>query len=102
MSMKVTRVYADDSGESHFGEIEYPLRDAGQIGRLSEPVPAKSVIFRTNEPSYDFDWHVAPRRQFIILLDGSIEIEVSDGNKRTFTAGQVLLVEDITGKGHRT
>lgn len=100
--MKFTRVYADENGESHFEDHEVELRDAGPIGRLSAPMPARSVIFRTNEPGYDYDWHPAPQRQFIVLLDGAIEIQVSDGTRRTFQAGEVLLLEDTTGKGHRT
>ncbi|MGD1277762.1 MAG: hypothetical protein ABR964_11140 [Tepidisphaeraceae bacterium] len=100
--MKVTRVYADEHGESHFSEREIELRDAGLIGHLSQPIPAKSVIFRENEPAYDYDWHVAPQRQFIVLLDGAIEIEVSDGARRTFRGGDILLMEDTTGKGHRS
>jgi len=35
-------------------------------------------------------------------MDGAIEIETSLGDKRIFNSGQVLLVEDTTGKGHRT
>ncbi len=100
--MKVTRVYADERGESHFADMEIELRDAGAIGRLSQPVPATSVIFRENEPTYDYDWHVAPQRQFVVLLDGAIEIETSDGDRRTFQAGEILLVEDLSGRGHRT
>jgi len=100
--MKITRVFADENGESHFDEREVELRDAGAIGRLSEPIPARSVIFRTNEPGYDYDWHPAPQRQFIVLLDGAIEIEVSDGERRTFRGGDVLLLEDTAGRGHRT
>jgi hypothetical protein len=100
--MKVTRVYADERGETHFADQDYELRDAGQIGKLSDPIPATSVIFRENEPGYDYDWHNAPRRQFIVLLDEAIELEVSDGDRRTFRGGEILLMEDITGKGHRT
>lgn len=100
--MKITRVYSDASGESHFADAEFPLRDAGPIGHLSEPVAAESVIFRRNDPGYDYDWHPAPQRQFIILLDGAIEIEVSDGERRIFRGGEILLVEDTAGKGHRT
>jgi hypothetical protein len=100
--MKITRVYADDSGESFFNEKEIELHDKGDIGQLSEAVPAKAVIFRRNDPGYDYDWHVAPQRQFIVLLDGAIEIEVSTGEKRTFHGGDILLMEDTTGKGHRT
>jgi hypothetical protein len=100
--VKITRVYADEHGESHFGDLELALRDAGPIGRLSEEIPAKGVIFRKNDPGYDYDWHTAPRRQFIVLLDGAIEIETSDGSRRTFQGGEVLLLEDTLGRGHRT
>ena len=41
--MKVTRVFADERGESRFADQEIELRDAGPIGRLSETIPARSV-----------------------------------------------------------
>ncbi len=100
--MKVTRVYADAAGESHFESIDIPLRDAGEIGRLSERQPVASIIFRENDADYDFDWHHAPQRQYIVLLDGEIEIETSDGELRRFSGGDILLVEDVSGRGHRT
>jgi hypothetical protein len=100
--MKVSRVYADAAGESHFGEIDVPLNDSGTIGRLSARHPVKDIIFRENDADYDFDWHCAPQRQYIVLLDGEIEIETSDGEKRRFRGGDILLVEDISGRGHRT
>src|SRR5206468_1236153 len=99
---KVTRVFSDSQGDSHFSEIEVPLRDQGSIGSLSDPVASEGVMFRENAPDYDYDWHTAPRRQFIVLLDGEIELQVSDGEARRFRGGDVLLVEDTNGKVHRT
>jgi hypothetical protein len=100
--VKITRVWADEGGESHFDDWEVVLRDSGPIGRLSDPIPARAVVLRENDPGYDYDWHVAPARQFSVLLDGVIEIEVSDGSRRTFRGGEILLMEDTTGRGHRT
>ena len=100
--MKVTRVFSDDRGESHFEDIDIPLKDAGTIGYLSEAFPASKIIFRTNDANYDYDWHCAPQRQYIVLLDGEIQIETSDCEIRRFKGGEILLVEDVTGKGHRT
>lgn len=100
--MKVTRVFADEQGESHFDVLDIPLKDSGSIGYLSEAYPASKVIFRTNDADYDYDWHCAPQRQYIVLLDGEIEIETSDGEKRRLKGGEVLLVEDVSGKGHKT
>lgn len=99
---KVTRIYCDSNGESRFEDIEIPLKEAGEIGSLSDMIPAKEVIFRTVKPTYDYDFHHAPQRQYIILLDGEIEIETSLGKKRIFKGGDILLVEDTEGKGHKT
>ena len=100
--MKITRVGLTADGGSRFEEMEVELTDAGEIGRLSEPFEALSVTLRENDPGYDYDWHCAPRRQLVVLLDGAIEVEVTSGEKRRFTGGDVLLVEDTTGTGHRT
>ena len=99
---QLTRVYSDARGESHFEDIAIPLTPAGEIGALSEKMAANGIIFREVEPSYDYDFHTAPQRQYIILLDGEIQIETSLGDIRTFRAGEILLVEDTSGKGHRT
>jgi hypothetical protein len=100
--VKITSVVTTSDGGSRFEEMEIELTDAGEIGRLSEPVAATSVVFRENDPGYDFDWHCAPRRQLIVLLDGEIEVEVTSGEKRRFAGGDVVRVEDTTGTGHRT
>ena len=99
---KVVKIYNDPAGDSHFVDVEIPLKEAGDIGLLSEAIPAKGVIFRIVEPTYDYDFHTAPQKQFIILLDGEIEIETSLGKKRIFGAGEVLLMEDTAGRGHKT
>lgn len=98
----ITRIYNDASGDSHFDEVAVPLHDGGPIGALSALVPAKGVIFREVEASYDYNFHTAPQKQYIVLLEGEIEIETSLGEKKVFEAGEVLLVEDTEGKGHKT
>ena len=100
--MKITRIYADAAGESHFDMLDVELEDQGMIGRLSARYPVDSVIFRENDADYDYDWHNAPQRQYIVLLDGEIEIETSDGEKRRFRGGDILRLEDVDGRGHRT
>ncbi len=96
------RLYSDVAGESHFEDAAIPLKEAGEIGLLSDRIPVSALIFREVVPEYDYDFHNAPQRQFLILLDGEIEIETSLGEKRSFGPGEVLLLEDTNGKGHRT
>ena len=98
---KLTRVYADADGESRFDELEYPLTDAGAIGHLSDNVAVKQVLFRKVPAGYN-DLHNAPQKQYVVLLDGGVQIETSTGEKRLFQQGEILLIEDTTGKGHRS
>lgn len=99
---QITRIYSDSNGESHFEDFEIPLQNKGDIGFLSEDQAVKSIVFREVLPSYDYDFHNAPDRQYIILLDGGVEIETSLGEKRKFETDSILLVEDTVGKGHKT
>ena len=98
--MKITRLYTGEDGESHFEDIEIALEDAGDIGALSELEEATGIIFRETGSDYDYDWHNAPQRQYIIMLEGVVDVEIGDGSVRRFGTGDVLLAEDTTGRGH--
>lgn len=98
--MIITRIYTGNDGESHFEEIEIPLEGAGDIGALSETFPVTGVIFRETDGDYNYTWHNAPCRQFVLMLEGAVEIEVGDGSRRIFSTGDILLAEDISGRGH--
>lgn len=100
--MKITKVFSDENGESHFEDLEIPLINQGEIGFLSEDIQVKRLQFRTVSADYDYDFHCAPQKQYIVLLDGGVEIETSSGEIRKFRTGEILLVEDTSGKGHKT
>ncbi|KAG5188100.1 hypothetical protein JKP88DRAFT_305489 [Tribonema minus] len=70
--------------------------------QIEELFPASCVLLRATPGDYDFDFHVAPRRQFIVSLDAGVDIETSSGERRAFPAGTVMFVEDTWGRGHRS
>jgi hypothetical protein len=98
--MQVTRIYTGDDQHSHFEDLDVPL-SAQQIGQVSGQIPAESIFFRdsTGGPEV-YEFHVAPRRQFVIHLAGRVQIETGDGTKRQFGVGDILLADDTTGQGH--
>ena len=98
--MKITRLYADEKGESHFQDVEVEVEAPTPSGRVSARQKATGIIFREVPPDYDLDWHPAPRRQYIINLDAGVQLTASDGESRRIKAGEVVLVEDTWGKGH--
>ena len=98
--MRIHNLYTDAQGQSHFRDIEVEWAEEGAAGKLSKRLPATGIIFRETSGDYDLDWHPAPRRQYIINLDGGVQITASDGESRVIGAGEVILVEDTSGKGH--
>ena len=95
--MKVVRIYTGADNQTHFEDlpVETFATLAAQVGtgpvRLNQG-PAKSAM----------DFHNAPRRQYVVMMSGQMEIEIGDGTKRVLDPGDVLVAEDLTGKGHVT
>ena len=77
--MRIPNLYCDAEGQSHFREIEVDLTEPWLGGVLSKPQSASAIIFRELPPGAVLDWHNAPRRQYIIYLDGRLRTTVSDG-----------------------
>jgi hypothetical protein len=98
--MKLVRVFTGDDGRSHFEDLELELTDHGPLGRMSSLWRGRGVVFREVDGNYDLDFHNAPRRQFVVNLTGSVDIEVGDGSVRRLGPGSVLLAEDTSGEGH--
>ncbi len=105
--LKYVRVYADSIGESHFEDLTIDLNEIDFAPPAppiftSELNPSSKYGFASVLPGWESEWHPAPKRQFMIYLSGTIEAEVSDGEIRQFGTGSITLVEDTTGKGHKS
>lgn len=101
-TMKVKRIFTDPHGQTHFGTLWLPLSDksGGQIGALSELLPGDGIFMRQTSGSYDYDWHNAPREQFVVNLDAAVDVTVSSGEKTRFGKGDMFFVQDVDGRGH--
>jgi uncharacterized cupin superfamily protein len=100
--VKITRLYNGPENQSCFEDIEIDLASKAPLGLFSEPVGAKAVFFREIPPGYHYTWHNVVCREYVVTIEGEAEIEAGSGEKRRFGKGDVLLAEDMTGKGHRT
>ena len=101
-AMQIVRVYTGTDGESHFEDIDVEFDQSGAFGRISKMVAARGVLFREVDGDYDLDFHNAPRRQYVVNLTGSVDLEVGDGTRRRLGPGSILLAEDTTGRGHKS
>jgi quercetin dioxygenase-like cupin family protein len=107
MSTTYTSIYDSADGVSHFREVVFEMTET-ILGPLIPPLgataymPAGSCYLLTFPPGIFIDWHPAPGRLFHFFLAGQCEVEVADGEARTFGVGDIVLAEDTRGKGHTT
>ncbi len=98
--MKLPRIYVGDDNQSHFEELELPLQ--AERRATSQWLSGAAVAFGESPALEPQDWHHAPRRQLVAVLNGVLEIEVGDGTKRRFEVGDFFLADDLPGQGHLT
>ena len=104
---RITRIVTDANGGTAFAEADIQLEPADFAPPappmlLSMPLGATSVRFLAAPAGWDSPPHPAPARQYIVVLRGRVRATVTGGETRTFGPGDVVLLEDTTGEGHRT
>lgn len=109
-AVKYIRIFADEVGETHIEDVTMPYRTdvvAENVPPLhiSSLLKGEGVFFmgtEVNQAFRDLPFHNAPRRMMVIQFAGSSEQTTSDGSVRLLNPGDVLIAEDVTGKGHRS
>ena len=94
----IIRLYTGDDGQAHFEDLNVPAGDTETIALKA----GADLTFRSFPDGSFGDWHTAPRRQYVIVLSGQMEIGIGDGTLRMLGPGDILQVEDLTGQGHTT
>lgn len=101
------RIYADSEGNSHYDTVTVeqsmaqPAPPAAPF-YVSRDGPASKYRFYTFSPGWIGELHPAPTRQFLALMSGAVEMETTDGEVRRLLPGDLVLLEDTSGRGHVT
>ena len=95
--MGTSRMYTDENGDTTWQPI-----DLDDHPEWLEAIDATDIKFGIRPPNVEQDWHPAPQRQFVIILSGELQITYPDGSQKVFGAGEARLMDNITGKGHKT
>src|SRR4051794_35289576 len=93
-------MYADQNGDSHFEDVEVEMSRTGSNVQVSPQTPSTTVGFRSFPHGWSIPPNPAPRRLFVFILTGEVELATSDGTVRNVGPGDVILTEDTMGKGH--
>lgn len=106
-SIEYLRIFADEDGCSHFEtkNIQLDAKDYAPPAptlNTSNMETANNSVFLELPIGWYGNWHPTPVRQWLILMTGVCEFEVGDGQHATCKAGDVVMLDDLTGKGHQT
>ena len=94
----ITRLYTGQDGQTHAEEFEAKFTDKD----VSMMMKVNGGELHRAKAGTVVDWHVGPRRQYVITMSGRAELEVAGGKKIPVGPGHIELIEDTTGKGHIT
>jgi len=90
----VVTVSVDESYRSVFTTIDCPQTDQGSRW-VSEQQACVNFRYRSSPAGYESDWHVAGDPTLIIVCTGCVEIELREGSRKRFSAGQKFIARDF-------
>jgi hypothetical protein len=104
--IRYTKIIRTSAGGSAFEEAEVVLADQpvadGVPSMLVGAMASPAAVTFLRSAEFASEPHPAPREQWVVMLRGAIEVEVSDGARQRFGPGDLIFVEDTTGSGHVT
>ena len=99
--MRIHNLYTDENGESHFRDIEVEWAGVDYTNsKYTDIIKVSGMNIRLTDGDYHVDCHTAANDVYVINLDAPSEIVASDGESRVIGVGEMLLLQDTTGKGH--
>jgi quercetin dioxygenase-like cupin family protein len=94
--MAFYRQYMDENKDSHVENL-----DPSILEKIKKWQTAKGFRLIVIEPGTVLDWHKAEAPNIVVALQGEIEFGYTDGSTRRYKAGDMRMVYDTEGLGHR-
>ena len=89
----ITKITTNENGISVFSEIDFDVSQRGGLF-LTEQIAAKNFRIRRSDVGYATDFHLAGDATFIIILKGSLKIELQNGAFKIFKPGEMFIAAD--------
>jgi uncharacterized cupin superfamily protein len=99
--MKMPTIAVDPQGHSFFTETELVQTGNPQRRIQAKNQDVSSWQMAEAQPGHAEDFKRAEEPRVIGIMHGSIALTVSNGETRYFSRGDMVLVKDTTGQGHR-
>jgi len=89
----ITTITTNESGISIFSEDDFEMHQRGGMF-LTEQIASKNLRIRKSDVGYETDFHLSGDPTLIIILKGTLKIELQNGEFKTFSAGNTFIAKD--------
>lgn len=92
-------LYTDSDGRARWRDEVLPLTEGSPAARLSALAESGGVQWRLSPVGFKSDFHCTTTPQWLVVLQGSMEIGLQDGSTRTFGPGECFYSNDTLPTG---
>jgi len=92
-------LYTDDTGRARFRDEALALDQGTPAARLSALMASGGCQFRHSPVGFRSDFHCTTTPQWLVVLQGRMEIGLQDGSSRVFGPGQCFYSNDTLPEG---
>ncbi|KMW56772.1 hypothetical protein AIOL_001728 [Candidatus Rhodobacter oscarellae] len=105
--MRYHHLFDGEDGETRWSDVAVALQERSfappaKAIETSQTRAATGMLFLRLRAGWDEPIHPTPVAQTLICLRGCVRVTASDGSTREIGPGDVWLMEDKAGAGHRT
>lgn len=98
-TLTLTELFTDRDGRARFRERAVPLGAGTPAARLSELMSCGGCQFRCSPVGFASDFHCTTTPQWLVVLQGAMEIGLRDGSVRVFRPGECFYSNDTLPAG---
>ncbi|MCL1961073.1 MAG: hypothetical protein FWG56_04735 [Desulfovibrionaceae bacterium] len=92
-------LYTGDDGRARFRDGPLPLAEGTPAARLSALMASGGCQFRQSPAGFASGFHCTTTPQWLVVLQGCMEIGLQDGTARVFGPGQCFYSNDTLPPG---
>ena len=89
----VATITTNETGISVFDEVEFDVNQRGGMF-LTDQIASKNFRIRKSNLGYETDFHLSGDATFIVILKGTLKIELQNGDYKLFSTGEYFIAKD--------
>ncbi len=98
-TLTLTTLYTDTDGHARFRDEPLALTEGTPASQLSALMASGGCQFRHSAPGFASSFHCTTTPQWLVVLQGRMEIGLQDGSTRVFGPGQCFYSNDTLPAG---